>query len=415
MNGKSIFYGWWIVGASIVGMSTNPGQFVYGSMSLFIKPLGEEFDWDRGEVSFSLTLFTLTLALVFPVIGALVDRFGSRRVLIPSMLAVALCLAAVPLISELWHLLLIFVVCGSLGAGANALPYFRTISAWFDRRRGLAIGIVVAGAGVGYMYVPPLVQYLIDSSGWRSAYYALAAIIVVVALPVVAMVFREHPGEMGLSPDGGAESPVTGQTSVYTGYTRAEALQTRAFWLLLATFGVLAFSLYGFMSHLIPMLTDRGMEPKSAALIFSSMGLMIVIARLVIGYLVDRFFAPRVTLVCLLLSASGLLLLGVGADGLGALVAVMLVGISIGAELDLLGFLTSRYFGLRAFGQIYALLFMAFMLGASLGPIVYGNAYDARGSYVDMLLLATGLVVSVCVLIIFLPPYPHFESEIVDH
>ena len=112
MNGKSIFYGWWIVGASIVGMSTNPGQFVYGSMSLFIKPLGEEFGWDRGEVSFSLTLFTLTLALVFPVIGALVDRFGSRRVLIPSMLAVALCLAAVPLISELWHLLLIFVVCG---------------------------------------------------------------------------------------------------------------------------------------------------------------------------------------------------------------------------------------------------------------------------------------------------------------
>jgi len=423
MPGKRIFYGWWIVAASIVGMSTNPGQFVYGSMGLFIKPLGDEFGWDRAQVSFATTLFTLTLALTFPIIGALVDRYGSRCVLLPSMLVVAGCLAAIPHISELWHLLFIFVVCGSLGAGANSLPYFRTISAWFDRRRGLAIGLVVAGAGIGYMYVPPLVQYLIETAGWRSAYYALAAIIVVVALPTVALVFREHPAGMGLSVDGDgdngpnrigadADRKITpaDKVVVESGYSRVEALHSRVFWLLATAFSVLAFCLYGFMVHLIPMLTDRGMPAAKAALVFSAMGLVIVAARVVIGYLIDLYFAPRVTFVCLLLSASGLLLLGFETGASMTFFAVLLVGISIGAELDLMGFLTSRYFGLRAFGQIYALMFTAFMLGASLGPIVYGNVFEANGSYVSILLLAAALVGLVCVLIALLPAYPRFEN-----
>ena len=409
---RRIFYGWWIVLASGIGLSTSPGQFVFGSLGLFIIPLGGEFGWDRAEVSLALTFFTGTLALSLPIVGRFVDRYGSRPVLVPSMLAVGAGLALVPLLaSELWHLYLLYSLLGSLGAGANNLAYMRTISAWFDRRRGLALGLAIAGSGLGYAYVPPLIQHLIDTSGWRAGYYVLAAIIVFIAVPIVGLCLKEHPGDMGLHPDGAIADADAHAAPTEQGLSRSQVLRIRVFWQLFLVFCVLSFSLYGALSHLVPMLGDRGMSSAEAALAASTVGVTIMIARVVVGFLVDRYFAPMIAMAAFMLSAAGLAVLATGAVGMPVFFAAVLIGFSIGAEVDLLAYLTTRYFGLRSFGEVYGLMFAALLFGTSFGPLAYGMAFESYGSYAEILVLSAVLTGIAAVLTALLPQFPQFEKS----
>lgn len=397
--------GWWLVLVAAIGLSTSPGQFAFGAIGLFMVPFGAEFGWSRAGVSAALTLFTAALAVSLPVIGLLVDRYGARRVLLPSVAAFGVLLAAIPLaVTELWHLLVVFVLIGSLAAGSNSLPYMRALASWFVRRRGLAYGIAMAGGGLGYAYVPPLVQYCIDHYGWRSGYYALAALVLAVALPLLYACFRDSPAEIGLAADG--EDPACAAPATAQRYlTRAEALRSPAFRTLFAVFAALSFALYGQLAHLVPLLTDRGMAATEAALVASVLGMTIIAARAFIGYLIDRLFAPHVAAGCFLASALGMVLLAGGATGAPAYLAAVCVGLSIGAEIDLLAYLTSRYFGLASFGQLYGIMFAAFLLGASLGPFAFGLAYEASGSYTGVLFAAIALVTFAAVITARLPRY----------
>ncbi len=287
---SSIYYGWWIVATAAVGMSTGPGQFAFGSLGLFMIPLSEEFGWNRTEISLALTFFTVSLALSIPYIGRLVDRFGSRNVLLPSLAVFAVLLALIPLlVNQLWILFLLFVLIGSLAAGANALPYLRTISAWFDRRRGLAIGIAMGGSGMGFVYVPPMVQYMIDSYGWRSGYYMLAAVSIVIAIPLVYFVLREAPSQKEIENFDEMGRGTGTETSV-PNIPMTTLLKRPLLWQLFSIFCLLSFSLYGVLSHLVPMLSDRGMSSGNAALVMSTLGISIVAARVIIGFIMDRFF-----------------------------------------------------------------------------------------------------------------------------
>ncbi len=406
-HGK-IFYGWWVLLACIIGLSVGPGQFVFGSLGLFIIPLQEEFGWSRSEISLAPTIFTATLIIFMPIAGNLIDRFGSRRVLIPSLFIVGILLAILPLLlSQPWHLYLIFFLVGSLGAAANSLPFMLTISSWFDRRRGIAIGMAMAGSGLGYAYVPPLVQYVNDQFGWHKGYYTLAAIILVFAIPLIYLLFRNSPSEMGLRADGQATTHEEALSLQDTGITRQAALRSRNFWMLFAIFSLLAFCLFGLLLHIVPMLIDRGMASEDAAFAASTIGITIIFARVVIGYLMDRVFAPYVALSCFLLSALGIGILATGVIDYRVYVAAVLVGFSIGAEIDLLAFLAGRYFGLQHFGEIYGLLFGSMMIGVSLGPYVFGLCFDIMGNYTPILLLSCLLVISASIITGCLPKYPH--------
>jgi MFS family permease len=404
-----IFYGWWVVAVSILGLSIGPGQFAFASLGLFMVPLGDEFGWDRAQISLALTVFTVALALSLPIAGRGVDRWGSRRILVPSIVACGVGLAAIPLLAtHLWSLLVIFALIGSLGAGANSLPYMLTISNWFDRRRGLAIGVAMAGAGAGYAYVPPLVQYMIDGYGWRSGYFVLAGITLLIGVPLIALFLQESPADRGLRPDGLKENPAESEPETLLGVDRSEALRTTSFWILFMIFGVMAFSLYGLLPHLVPMLMDRGMDGGKAALVASTIGVTIIVARVIIGYLIDRFFAPRVALVFFLASAGGIAMLAAGATGPMAYLAAVLIGLSIGAEIDLMAFLTTRYFGLRCFGEIYGLMFAALLIGTSFGPIAFGMAFETMGSYVWILAWCAVLNAVVSFATLMLPRYREF-------
>ncbi len=398
--------GWWMVAACAVGLSTNPGQFAYGALGVFMLPLTHEFGWSRTDVSLALTAFTVALALTLPGVGRLVDRYGGRRVLLPSVMIFGVLLLAIPLIvSKPWHLWLLFTLIGSLAAGANALPYLRILGAWFDRRRGLAFGLAMAGGGLGYTYVPPLLQWLNGQWGWRSGYVALGAMVFLIAVPIVGLVLRDTPEEVGLLPDGDA-GPVQAPEISGAGPEQSAGAGRGTFLLLFGTFSLLTFCLYGLLAHLVPMLVDRGITPTDAAWAAALLGIAILLSRAGVGYLIDRWFAPRVAAVCFLLSAVGLAWFAGGAnDRISVGIATCLVGLSIGAEIDLLAFLTSRYFGLQRFGTYYGFMFAGFLFGAAPGPVAYGAVYDTWGNYNPALAGAAGLLVIAALIMLILPEY----------
>lgn len=386
-------------------MSTGPGQFAFGALGLFMIPLQEEFGWSRTQISLALTSFTVALAFSIPYIGKLVDQYGSRKILLPSYFVFAVLLAMIPIfVNQLWVLFVLFALIGSLGAGANALPYLRTISAWFDRRRALALGIAMGGSGMGYVYVPPAVQYMIDTHGWRSAYFMLAAVTLVVAVPLIYFVLREAPATKDVQDfDELCHNTSTGTFASHI--PMLQLLKQPLLWQLFIIFCLLSFTLYGVMSHLVPMLRDRGMSATNAALVQSTLGLALVASRVLIGYIMDRIFAPWVAVACFLLSAVGVGLLAVGAIDSLAFVAAVCIGISMGAEIDMLAFLTGRYFGVENFGQVYGILFTSFLIGTSLGPVAYGMVYESSGSYLWVLFFSIVLILTSAFITFRLPRY----------
>ena len=405
---RNLFYGWKIIGTSIVGYSAAPGQFAVGILGIFVIPLQLEFGWSRTEIFLSITILTLAQAFFTPFLGRLIDNYGSKKIMMPSIFTFGLLLAGIPLfVGELTDLYLFYAVIGVICGGAAAVPYLRLAGAWFVKKRGLAFGLIMSGGGLGFAYTPPLVQYMIDNYGWRSGYYALAAIIIVVILPLIYVFIHDRPKDLNLLPDGDTvdvdESVVV--TDKEEKIKLGELLRTPLFYQLFVTFMLLTSCLYGLFSNLVPMLLDRGMDTTDAALAASTVGIIIIVSRIVIGFLLDKFFAPRVGMICFILSAIGTAMLAFGAVGPTAFLAAIFFGFSVGAELDLLAYLITRYFGVNSFGLVYGILFAAFLGGISVGPLVFGRLYDFYGSYVNILSICSGILVLTAASMLFLPKY----------
>ena len=408
---KGPFFGWFVVGSTTLCISTGPGPFAFAALGLFIIPFETEFGWDRTQISACLTLLVAATDVSVPVIGRCVDKLGSRAVLFPSLVIFSLCLAAIPIfVSELWHLVLVFFLIGTIAAGTNSVPYMPVLSAWFFKYRGLAIGLSDAGIGLGYAYVPLLLQFLIDNAGWRYGYYALSAIVLFIALPLAYFFLKESPAEMGLKPDGQLSGEAPRATRKDVGLDGKEIARQREFWILVLIFVLLSFALNGMLSHLVPMLSDRGMGTGSAAAVAATVGITVFISRIVIGYLIDHFFAPYVAILSFSLSALGIAVFALGAVDAMAFFGAICVGLSLGAEGDLLAYLTGRYFGLKSFGATFGFLFSAVLVGTALGPLAFCIGFDTTGSYTGILTICVGLNILVVVLTAFLGRYPDWEK-----
>ena len=314
--------------------------------------------------------------------------------------------------NESRHLWVVFLLIGICGAGTNTITYMPVLAAWFNRHRGLAIGIAVSGFGLGYAYVPLVVQASIERLNWRAAYYFLCAIVFFVAVPLVYRIFRETPAELGLKPDGMVTGPVPRTTRKDVGLEFLEVLRTRVFWVLMVIFFLLPFTMYGMFVHLVPMLMDRGLRAGEAAMVAAIAGGTVFIARVVVGFLVDRYFAPRVGLVAFALSTIGLAVFASGLTGWFVYLAAALIGITIGAESDLVAYLSSRYFGIRALGGTYGILGACYMVGAALGPVAFGAGFESSGSYMSTLLMGIVILLVVIALTTSLKPFPDWESSV---
>jgi MFS family permease len=408
---KSIFYGWYIVFVSLICVSTGTSTFLFSSLGLFFQPFNNEFGWDRAQISSLIPFLIISLAVTQPIAGRIIDKIGTLKLLIPSTIAFGILLAAIPtFVSKLWHLGFIFFLFGTLGFAANTMSFLRIVSSWFNKKRGLAIGLSISGIGLGYAYVPLLVQYVIDAQGWRAAYYVLSLIVLFITVPLIYFVFKEYPEDIGLSPDGANDTESIPAPLGVIGLTSSEALRKREFWLLTFIFVFIAFSLHGILPHLFPLLTDKGLDNSTAAIITSIMGITVMISRVLIGFLLDIYFAPRVAFIFFALSGIGFGILSLSTTIPFLLLGAILVGFSLGAEIDILAYMIGKYFGLRSFAEIYGLLFVGVFFGTAMGPYAFGLGFESTGSYSTVLIIAIILNLAALVLTRKLGPYTNFDE-----
>jgi predicted MFS family arabinose efflux permease len=343
-----------------------------------MKALQAQFGWTRSQVSLGPTVLIAALGLASPLVGLAADRWGERALIAPCLVILALFFAGLsrlgPDISQYY---LAVAAMAVIASGSSTPTFTRVLTATFDKARGTALGIGLVGTGLASTLAPPILSRVIADHGWRAGYLALA-LTVAAATPVILLLLGRGPRTVVRSAAGeGAEL--------------GEALRDPIFWSLAAAFFLVALASPGLIVHFVPLLTDQGVSPAVAAALASAIGLCIIVGRVTTGLIIDRRFAPRVAAALMAVSAAGFLVLALGGARM-ALAGAAAVGLSFGAEVDLIGYLGSRYFGLRSYGKIYGLLYAACLAGTALSPLAYGWVVDRSGSYRPMLIAAAGLL-----------------------
>lgn len=378
-----------ILGAAL-GMFAGYAPLFNGTAGVFMRPVAAEFHWGRSEVALSFAASMLGLSLVSPLVGRWMDRYGVRRVVLVSAVLFALATAGMALQpGNLAVWVILSIIIGMTGAATSVLGYLSIMPQWFDRRLGLATALSMCGLGVGAVILPAAAQHMVMHSGWRMAYAGLGAGALVLGVAAY-LLLREHRVEAG--PRGAADA---------AGMPFGQALRSYRLWAIWVAFTLVSAATIAINPHLPAMVADKGFTPAAAARMASMVGLGLLLGRLVTGLLLDRIHAPYVAVAFFAAGCCGLLLLRDSHDYSVLLLASALVGLTIGAEGDLVSYLIRAYFGQRSFGALYGIAFSGFGIGAVAGPVCMGLYYDAHKQYglplvimCCMLVLAAALLLS---------------------
>ena len=391
------YYGWRVALAACLGVMAGFGSLFVYTFAVFVKPLSAEFAWNRAAISIGFGLAAVTLGLISPLLGRLIDRFGPRRIILPCMSVYCFAILSLALLrGKLWQFYVICVVLGLVGNGAAHLAYSRSISTWFQKRLGMALALVMVGAGLGAMILPVFAQAIISRAGWRTAYLSLGCVALLLGLPLTWRYVRER------GPLDHGSAPIS-----HSGMTWQQGLRSYAFWIIVAVLFVSSISMNGAITQLSALLTDRGITARDAALCASMLGGSSLVGRIGVGWLLDRYFGARVALVVNLTTAAGIFLLARAQSFPAGCLAAALIGIGAGGEAATTPYLLTRYFGLRAFSTLYGLTWTFYAAAGAVGPVILGHAFDSTGSYAS-LLVALALSLSLAAAMnLLLPNYPN--------
>ena len=413
------YYGWYIVAASVIGVALSQAPIVYLSLGVFMIPLQQSFGWDRGKVSLGLSVGALTLALSMPAVGRLIDKYGARRVLLPSMAMFSIATMSLYFLSgSFWHYLCMFALIGVVGSGSNTMTYARVLAAWYDRLRGMALGFAMSGIGLGSALSPVIAQAIIN--GHRLACRLPRTRPVGARGGMADPVLRDARLAAGhrAAPGGGATlCQTTGRIRRCVARPGGNEPPWRG-----ADQRVLDAD-----DHFFHRRTHRARSADPSCTTVARQ-------RLVgqcrgrrrrpdrRGYFCQphrqsaicwiNYFAPRVGLVVFLCPLIAMAVVG-HANTVGlALASATLLGIGSGAESDLMAYLVSRYFGIKCFAEIYGYTYGALMLGTAIGPYLWGLTFDLFHSYQPALWVALGGIVMICLLLLLFRPFPDWRRQV---
>lgn len=364
---------WFTVAAGGAACATGSNHFG-SAFGVFIVAISTSFDWTRGTVTYGLTFKHIASGIGALTLGALITRFGVRRptIVFATMFAVALTsLAFIPQWLPLYYAMFLFI--GFFGIGTTALPYAVSIAALFNSRRGLALGLMMAGSGVGAVCLVPYAHMVSNHFGWRGGLIGLALLVVVVQLPGLLFLVR-GPGPAA------APAPRAVRRPHSSGSYR-ELFAQKTFWLLGAPIFAISVAVAGVLGSLIPLLTDRGFSKDMAVAMVSMAGAVSWVGRIVVGYLLDRVFAPYLTATVFAIGALGFLLINLGQSDVFLYLGVACLGVVLGAEADLITYMSSRYFNPETYGRTVGGLYTLWAWGNASGFLVMGLTYDLTQSY----------------------------------
>ncbi|WP_024515471.1 MFS transporter [Bradyrhizobium sp. Tv2a-2] len=394
LAGEKVSTGWLVVLGSTLALVVGNGPIILFTFGVLLQPISAEFGWQRSVLATAVVTSHVTGALMMPFVGTVVDRVGVRRIALPAIVIFAIATASGGFLgASPMAFILLYGFLGLVGAGHSTLTYGRVVSTWFDARRGLALGVTLSGIGIGAALMPKYTHYFVAQYDWRHAYFALGAALLFIGFPAVALFVREKPRQARV------ESVLT------EGLTLSEALRGYRFWFASAAMLLAAAAINGTIAHIVPILTDRGIATDTATTAVAAAGLSLIIGRVLSGLALDRFYGPYVAAFFFLVPLVGMTMLGAGVTGPLAVVAAVLLGLGIGAEGDIMAYLTSRYFGIAHYGLVYGCILAFFTLGSGLGPWIMAHAFDANRNYTAGLIGLGLALLAAIVLVVSLGAY----------
>ncbi len=393
-----------VVAACTVGNMVGLTPMVFTVFGLFLVPLEEEFGWSRAAISIALMIIAATSAISYPLIGRMIDRHGARRILLIGNLLFAVAVGSVFLIDEnMLHFYLAYAFIGFTGAIPSGVMFTKVIAAWFDRHRGVLLGIVGGlGNGAGAALAPVFVSLLLTAGGWRFGYVGIAMAIALIGFPVLFLLLWDPPERW--QKDGAVAAHHA------TGMTLAEARKTAAFWIISLAVGLMAGCMTAVFVHLVPMLLERDLSLPYAARIIATFSIVTAIWQISIGFILDRFPRPWIAVPFYLLALVGLILLNNSNAYAVLLVAAVLLGFDLGTEYGVLPYFLSRYFGVRHYGEISGMVYALIVVTQGVTPVLMALVFDLTGSY-SMALYAIALgLAGGALLLLWLKPFTYIPA-----
>lgn len=373
----------------------NAGLGFYG-FSVLNKPIADEFGWSRGEVTAAFFVFLMVVAAGSPIVGRLVDKRGARQLLFFGTIAMSLALFLLSRTSAIWNFYLLHLCLGIGFVFLGTVPISILLSSWFYRSRGTIQGLAFTGIGIGGLAMAPLIgNYLIPNLGWRNAYLVMAFLLLVLTLPLLLFVVKNHPRQNGLHPyrQEVAEVPddYSSKTKGITGLSLKEAMGTLTFWIIVPTSAVYGMSATAAMQNQVSILTEQGFTATSAVAAIGAIGLFSAVGKFLFGYLCDRIGPKYATAISYALTAFSLVTMTQARSMAHLWLYVVLSGLGQGGWAPNLAMLALHYFGLKHYGAVLGAIHLIFWVGAAVGPMIAGFAYDQTGSYRLILWVIAGL------------------------
>lgn len=401
---------WTLVFTSAIGF----GFFsvMLSTTGLFMEPVSEEFGWSRALYSSGVSIATLVTAILSPFFGVLIDRFGSRKLALPGVLLTLGSMLLFGLTNgQPWQWMLFWLIFGICAVTIKSTIWTAAVLGVFNKSKGLALGLTMAGTALAQVLVPPIGDWLITGFGWRAAYVWLAlgwGSITFVLCFFFFFDIHDVAARKRTKDKAAAAAPAMVDLP---GLTARQGARDWALWRVgISNFVVMVLT-QGLAAHLIPILTDAGVSRTNAALLSSLGGVAGIVGKLVTGALLDRYRPNWIGGITLAANGLAFLFLLDGVRTPGLIVAAILInGYSAGTKLQICTYLTSSYAGLRNLGAVFGAMYSLVALGSGLGPLVAGFVYDVTGGYTPFLF--AGMVGCVCcgLLVLTLPRYPDWQA-----
>lgn len=365
-----------LVASGLVGVGCGVGALPFYTLGVFVVPLQEAFDATRSQIQVAWFFVSIITALLSPAVGFLADRYGARPTGLFGLLGAGMGFIVLATLPS--SLASFYVGAGILaigGACASPVTWTRGITTWFNRNRGLALGLTLSGSGIAGALAPSYTASVITEYGWRGGYLALAVLPLLLALPLALVAYKP---KRGTTVPGKPGSELSGQAT-------PSLFQTICQWrfqLLLFCFVCVSIGIGGLITNFVPLLQDSGLSIEEAASYAGIIGLAVIVGRIGGGFLLDRYWAPGVVCCILILPVVTCLIALAGVfSPLGLSAAAICLGVAAGAEFDGIAYLTARYFNVSNYGKLYGLQFGAISLAAGLAPALFSWVFDTYGDY----------------------------------
>ena len=398
--------GWRVVLAAAVGYGLGLTVLPFVTLGAFVPSLEKAFGWSRAQVQGSIICITAATLIGGWAVGWLTDRYGVRTVGALSHIGLGSGLFLLSQASgDIYWWYATWFYMSFVALGTTPISWTRGISGWFDAGRGVALALALAASGVVSFIATPSISVLIGKYDWRAGYLAMAAIVLLVAVPVTWFVFPKKSTRPSLVGKGTTAAVVPGAEI-------GEALRDYRFWLLFVSTFAIGFALGGFVPNFVPLLVGNGLTLPVAASFVGLYAMAAIFARLIAGFAMDRVWAPAVACLFMPFAAVGCLILATGTTNLSLIgFASICFALASGAEFDVVPFLSAKYFGVRNYSKVYSVQWIGFTVAAGVAPAVFGRVYDVTKSYQSILYVAAVLFVLAGVILLGMGRYPVFAGQ----